>query len=181
MSESSSITKRIVQNGMVAAVYYVITMILVMVPAISQFGPIQVRVSEMLMLLAFFRPDFISGLVIGCFMVNATGAMMGLGFPMDMLFGTLATAIAAVLTSYASPKMFVAALWSVLINGLIVGLEIYFFFNEGTSLSWWLCCAYVAAGEAIAMAIGYAVFMILIRNKGVMNVLAPTHHKEVKF
>ncbi|MBE6126648.1 MAG: hypothetical protein E7182_01535 [Erysipelotrichaceae bacterium] len=57
-------------------------------------------------------------------------------------------------------------------NGLVAAL--YY------GLNLFACMGYVAIGEAIALGIGYAVFMGLIRNQGFMKVLAPTRHAEVK-
>ena len=170
----------IVQNGMVAALYYALTMLFIFVPAISQFGPIQCRLSEIFVLLAFFRPDLSFGLTLGCFFANLHGFLAGQGFAWDLLFGTGATLIACLLEAYAAPFLFIALLYPIAVNGIVVGAEIYAFFNfEGLSI--WACMGFVALGEAIAMALGYALFMALIRNRGFMNVLKPTRHAHAKF
>ena len=49
------------------------------------------------------------------------------------------------------------------INGLVVGTELYFFLNVD-QLPWYVVAGWVALGELIAMAFGYALFMFLIRN-----------------
>ncbi len=180
MSDTHKIILRIAQNGMIAALYYGLTMLMVLVPAISQFGPIQCRFSEVLVLVAFFRPDLTWGLTLGCFLANMTGFLVGQGFALDMLFGTAATLIACLLEAYASRFLFIAALWPVILNGVIVGGEIYWVFNLD-NMPLWACMGWVALGELIAMAVGYVLFMILIRNKGVMKVMAPTRHAEVRF
>ena len=179
-SDKHSRIRFIVENGMVAGLYYGLTMLMILFPVISQFGPIQCRLSEIMVLLAFFKPSLTWGLTIGCLLANVTGAAIGQGFPIDILFGTMATLIACLLEAYASPRLFVAALWPVAINGLIVGTEIYFMFNEG-KLPLAACMGWVALGELIAMAVGYAVFMILMRNKPAMRLLAPTRHAEVNY
>ena len=180
MEDTHKRVRRIAENGLIAALYYGLTMLFVFVPVLSQFGPIQCRFSEMIVLFAFFRPDFTIGITVGCFLANLTGFLAGQGFAFDLLFGTGATLIACLLEAYASHFLFIGALWHILLNGVIVGTEIYFFFNNG-GLNLFACMGYVALGEAIALGIGYAVFMGLIRNQGFTKVLAPTRHAEVKF
>lgn len=179
MTDKHKLIVRIAQNGMVAAFYYGLTMLMMAVPVISQFGMMQCRFSEVLVLFAFFRPDLTIGLTIGCFFANLTGALTGLGFPQDMLFGTLATLLACGLEAYASPRLAIACLWPVIANSVIVGAELYYFFDG--SIPMWIQMGWVALGELIAIAVGYAIFMLLIRNRGFMKYLMPTRHAEVKW
>lgn len=80
----------IVQAGIIAAVYVVLTVVF----APFGFGEIQVRISEALTILPFFLPAAVPGLFIGCIIGNTLG---GAVLP-DILFGSLATLIGAVLT-----------------------------------------------------------------------------------
>ena len=155
-------------------------MLFIMVPALSQFGPIQCRFSEFLVLIVFFKPKLCIGITLGCLLVDITGAATGQNIPLDILLGTLATFSACMLSIFAAPYLFVAALYHVILNGLIVGAEIYFLFNEG-KLNIFACMGFVALGEFIALAIGYIIFMIIIRNKGAMAVMKPTRHVNVRF
>ncbi len=82
------------QAAVIAAIYVVL--IIVFEPI--SFGEIQVRVAEALTVLPFFTPAAIPGVTIGCLIGNMIG-----GSIMDMIFGTLATLIAAV-ASYALRK-----------------------------------------------------------------------------
>ena len=91
--QRDSAVYEIVQNGIVAGLYFGLSMLCTMFPAISQFGPIQCRVSEVMVLLAFFKPRLTIGLTLGCFLTNVTGLAMGLSFPMDIVLGTLATLV----------------------------------------------------------------------------------------
>ena len=170
----------IAQNGMVAALYYALTMLFILVPVISQFGPMQCRFSEILVLLAFFCPKLIPGLTLGCLLANFTGFMVGQGFAFDMLLGTGATLIACLLEAYASKFLLIAALWPVIANGIIVGAEVYWFFNQ-TALPIYVCMGWVALGELIVMAIGYVLFLFLKRNKGFMDIIGASLHREVRF
>ena len=76
-------TKRLVRTAIIAALYAVITLVL----APISYGNIQFRVSEIMVLLAFFDPFYIGGLTLGCFIANMLGPN---GLP-DMIFGTFAT------------------------------------------------------------------------------------------
>ena len=73
----------LLRNSLLAAIYAALTLGL----APFSYGPIQVRLSECLTLLAFCSRRWIPGLTIGCFLANV-GSPFGLP---DMVLGTLAT------------------------------------------------------------------------------------------
>src|SRR5574344_771914 len=127
----------IVENACLAALYFVLTIAL----GDFSYNAIQFRVSEVLVLLCFWRPDFALGLTLGCLLSNVFSPIAW-----DMLFGTLATLISCLLVSYASPKFFVSMLYPILCNALIVGWELTFF--EISPIGFWLNALYVGAGEA---------------------------------
>lgn len=110
-------TKKIVYVGLIAALYVVITIVF----APISYGMVQVRVSEALTVLPFVFPESILGLYLGCLIANIYG---GFGF-IDIVFGSLATLIAAYLTS-KMPSKYLAPLPPVLVNSLIVGLILYY-------------------------------------------------------
>ena len=99
------------------------------------YGQVQFRFSEALTVLAALTPAAIPGLTIGCFLGNL-GSPYGM---VDIICGTLATLIAAVL-SYLTRNVKIkgipvlAPLFPVISNSVIVGLEIAFFLPEGISL-----------------------------------------------
>ena len=76
--------------AVIAALYFVLTFF---VPAIS-YGPLQFRVGEALTLLPIIMPEAAIGVTLGCFIANVFSPYAWY----DMVFGTLATAIAALLT-----------------------------------------------------------------------------------
>lgn len=125
-------TKRMVRAAMIAVVYTVISL----VAAPLAYGAVQVRFSEALTLLPLFTPDAIWGVTLGCFITNMIGSS-----PIDMVFGTLATLLAALCTYRArhirlKGLPIVAALPPILINAVIIGAEItYFFMPEQASVS----------------------------------------------
>jgi uncharacterized membrane protein len=167
---SSELTRILADNAIVAALYFVLTVALQPL----SFGVIQCRISEILTLLCFWRPDFIIGLTVGCFLANVASWT-----PWDLLFGTLATLLANCLIAYFSHRLLVATLWPILINGVVIGSELKFL--EISALPLYLNMIYVAAGEAIAMAAGYMLYLLLKRNKAFWAALKPTRHSDFKW
>ena len=82
--------------AMVAAVYFVLCYF----GNIFQltFGPVQVRLGEALTVLPFLFPAAAPGLALGCLLTNILSPYG----PIDMIVGTLATAIAAFNSTNAS-------------------------------------------------------------------------------
>ena len=97
------------------------------------FGPVQIRFSEALTLLAVFSPAAIWGVTLGCALTNAVGVALGLVLPPDIVVGTLATLLAA-LASWKLRKVrfrglpVAAALLPVAFNALLVGAELTWMF-----------------------------------------------------
>ena len=113
----------LVQAAMIAALYTVLTLVAAMLN--WAYGPVQFRFSEAMTVLPMFTPAAIPGLAVGCFLSNVW-SNMGV---MDMIFGTLATLLAAVATRAARHVRVkgipvLAPLPPVVCNALIVGLEI---------------------------------------------------------
>ena len=130
--------KNLCLSGIIAALYAGLTILL---QAFS-FGAIQVRVSEAMTLLPLLTPAAIPGLAIGCFVANLLGPY-GIH---DVVFGTLATLIAAVLTRKLRKNVYLAAAMPVLANALIIGPMLYWMYGG----SWLLNILTVGVGEAIA-------------------------------
>lgn len=78
------------QAAMIAAIYVVLTLLFRPV----SFGEIQVRISEALTILPLFTPAAVPGVFVGCLIANIIGG----GILPDIIFGSLATLIGAVLT-----------------------------------------------------------------------------------
>jgi uncharacterized membrane protein len=131
-------SKRLAQIGIIAAVYAVLTLFL----APISYGNIQFRLSEVLTLLEFFNPAFIPGLTLGTFIANL---MSPLGL-IDIIFGTLATFISVFMMSKMK-HLFIASLWPVAVNGVIIGLELNYLFQ----LPLWLTVFQVAFGEFVVV------------------------------
>lgn len=100
------------------------------------YGPIQLRVSEVLTLLPIFTPAAIPGLTIGCFIANIGSFNVA-----DLLFGTMATLVAAIMTRWFKDIKFkglplVAMLPPVLVNAIVIGFEISVFYLAGENFLW---------------------------------------------
>ena len=176
-SLSEIITIRLIaQNSILAAVYVALTLVL---PILS-FGPVQCRFSEALVLLCFWRPDFTIGLTIGCLISNVVGVAMGAASAWDILIGTFATLASCLLISYFSKRLLIAVVWPVIFNAVIVGSELYFMGFAG-ELSIWFSIIYVGVGELIAVAAGYALWMVLSRMTFFKKIIQPTLHIDVKW
>lgn len=139
----------IVRAAVIAAIYAGLTY-LSSVFGIA-YGPIQFRFSEALTILPAFSPAAIPGLTIGCFLGNITSPY-GL---VDIVCGTAATLVAAVL-SYLTRKVkfknlpVLSALFPVIANAIIVGIEITWFMPEGFKIQAFLINALqVGLGELV--------------------------------
>lgn len=124
----------IVQAAVIAALYAVLTILQNTLLPGSASMAVQFRVSEILTILAVFTPAATPGLTVGCIIANIS-SLSTLG-PYDMIFGSLASLIAALLMYlFRNVRWFtlpvLSALMPALINGIIVGFEIEFFFVEG--------------------------------------------------
>lgn len=105
--------KSIAAGGLVAGLYIALTALF----APLSFGAIQFRVSEALTLLPILSPAAVPGLFVGCLLSNLI-----LGAPwQDVVFGSLATLLAAILTRLLRRNQWLAALMPVVFNGLIIG------------------------------------------------------------
>jgi uncharacterized membrane protein len=112
--------------AMIAALYAALCFAL----APISYGILQTRVAEALTLLPVFSPLCIWGVTLGCAVANLVGFLTGADIlgAFDILFGTLATLIAAILSYRLRNIRFkglpvASAIPPVLVNALIIGLE----------------------------------------------------------
>ena len=119
--------------GVIAGLYIVATMSL---PFLS-YGSIQLRISEALTILPLFFPEAVVGLFIGCLISN----ILGNGI-LDIVFGSLATLIAGILTCIVGKtvknttlKFLLGAFPPVIINAIVVPFT-YLVITELEALYW---------------------------------------------
>lgn len=145
-------------GALIAAAYTALSLAL----APLSFGYAQVRVSEALTLLPLFSPNAVWGVTLGCALTNAVGAAMGVNFGVaDVVFGTLATLVSALLTARLSrPRVaglpILAPLPPVAVNALVVGVELWYF----TSAPLLLCVVGVGFGQLISC---YGLGLLLVK------------------
>lgn len=164
MKKQRKSTVFLVQAALIAAIYAAITYFI----SPLSFGAQQLRISEALTVLPVLTPAAVPGLAIGCAIANL-GSPLGL---VDIVCGTLATLIAAVLTRLTRNIRFknlplLSLVFPVLLNGIIIGLEISFFLPEGMSFMGFLYSGgSVALGEALSCyVLGLPLFAALNRTR----------------
>ena len=148
---------------MIAAIYAVLTVAL----APISYQAVQVRVAEALTVLPFFSTLSIPGLFVGCLVANLLGLLFtGLGW-YDVVFGSLATLLAAYLTS-KMPRPFLAPIPPIVVNALVVGAYV----SALSHLPYWSTALYIGVGETIAgYALGYPLLIFLLRRPHLMRQL----------
>ncbi len=114
MMQSKNMTLLLTVNAVIAAAYAALTIVL----APISYGPIQLRVSEAVTALPFLMP----GVVAGCVLAN-----LYTGNVLDIVFGSAATLLAALMTAYFGRQgntvknRLLGCLMPVLFNAVIVG------------------------------------------------------------
>lgn len=145
-------TRSLCISAVIAALYAALTILL----APISYGNIQCRVSEALTLLPILLPQAIPGLFVGCLIANLYTGMLT-----DIIFGALATLLAAAGTYAFRRKPVLAAACPVAANGVIVGLMLAYSFNLPVALT----MAEVAIGETGAVLIGFALLSAMKKAK----------------
>lgn len=169
MKQNSMFTVRyMAEAGIIAAIYFVLTIINPLA-----FGQIQVRFSEALCILPFFTPAAVPGLFIGCLLSNLAGSPLGI---YDIVFGSLATLAAALLTYYigriserktqgAGKAKWLLPLPAVIVNAFVVAAIL----NYYLPLPYWITVLYVGAGQAVACyVLGIPLFLVIDRYRQVL-------------
>lgn len=146
-STTSPVAVRVTQAGLIAAVYVALTLL---IQPLS-FGAVQFRVSELLTILPVYTSAAVPGLTVGCFLANLIGLASGANpaGAWDLLFGTAATGLAALLTHacrrvrwFGLPLL--STLPPVLLNAAIVGTELFVVYG---GLPLWLHMLWVGVGQ----------------------------------
>ena len=103
------------------------------------FGSVQFRFAEALTVLPFAFPAAAPGLALGCLITNLLSPFG----PVDVIFGTLATAIAAWLT-IKMPRWYLAALPPILVNAVILPPMWAWADVGAVNTAFWLACGWNA-------------------------------------
>ena len=170
----STTVRKITYSALIAAVYTALTV----ATSFMSYGNIQFRIAEALCILPYFFPFTTWGLVAGCLLSNLFSPS-GL---LDVIFGTLATLIACLLTATIGSanrkrwwRRILACLMPVLVNALIVGGMLAFTLSaDGSAAAGVLFpvfAAEVGAGEAaVLFVIGLPLMCLLPRARWFVKV-----------
>ena len=140
MKTQTQATRRLARGAVIAALYTALTLLL----APISYGQFQVRLSEAMTLLPILLPEAVPALAVGCLLSNILGGCT----IFVIVFGTLATLLAALCTRRLRGKFWLAAAMPVVFNGVIVGAVVHYCYSPAFPLP--LCMLTVAIGEAIA-------------------------------
>ena len=140
-------TKGLVMSALIAALYAVLTYVSAAFGL--AYGAVQFRLGEILTILPLFSPSAIYGLTVGCIISNI-GSSLG---PVDMLFGTAATLLAAVFMYLLRNRVpfWVLFLLPAIFNALIIGAELAIFIGD---IGFFYAAATVGLGELAVVYIG---------------------------
>lgn len=124
-------TAKFISTAAIVAALYVVLSLLTYT---FSYLEIQCRVAEALCMTIFYTPAGIFGVIIGCFITNLIG-----GSPIDMIFGTAATLIAALMTYPIARTIrkkngpvlkmkhaFLIPIPTVLVNAIVIPFVLYF-------------------------------------------------------
>ncbi len=145
-------TRSLARAALIAAMYALLTFALQPI----SFRAVQFRAAEALTLLPMLAAEAVPALAVGCLIANLIGGAIWY----DVVFGTLATLIAALLTRRLRQRPYVAAAMPALLNGLIVGPIVYMAYmrTPGDAVHWGAligCMGTVALGEiAVCFVLG---------------------------
>ncbi len=148
-------TKRLCRAGVIAALYAALTY--VFMP--FAFGPLQIRPAEALCILAAFYPEAILALYVGCILSNLASPFL----VYDVLIGSLATLIAALLTYMVGRflkkepfRMLLCGFFPVLLNSIFIPFILVFLCGggaefESVEIAYFTVMGYVFLTEAIGV------------------------------
>ena len=139
-STATQATRALTRGAIIAALYTAMTLIL----APISYGEIQIRLSEALTLLPILLPEAVPALTVGCLLANILGGSM----IFDIIFGTLATFLAAVMTRILRDRLPLACAMPVLFNAVIVGAVVHFCYAPMMPLP--VCMFFVGLGETVS-------------------------------
>ena len=152
-NQTTAKTRALVRGAIIAAIYTALTLLF----APISYGEVQIRIAESLTLLPVLLPEAVPALAVGCLLANVLGGCT----IFDIVFGTLATLLAAIAARQLRNRVRLAMLMPVLFNGVIVGAVVHFAYAPVIPLP--LCMIFVAAGEAVACCVLGPIVLAMLR------------------
>lgn len=153
-------TRFITQSAVIAVLYIALTLVSNAFGLAS--GVIQIRLSEALTILPMFIPSATLGLFIGCLIANfMCGSLV-----LDVIFGSIATLLGALGTRYLGRNKWIAPLFPIISNTLIVPFVLKYVY--GISGAIWYFAITVFIGEFISCGIlGILLYNTLKKTKSI--------------
>ena len=152
----------LVNAAMIAAVYVVLTMVFAPI-SFGQSG-IDVRIAEALTVLPMFTAAAVPGLAVGCVLANIIGG----GVIWDVIFGSLATLIGAVLARKFRNNRWLVPVPAVAANTLIIPFILRY--GYGVNLPVPLLMLSVGAGELLsAYVLGQILISVLLPRRKIFS------------
>ena len=141
------------EAAVIAAVYTALTLAFQPI----SYGPIQFRISEALCILPYFTPAAVPGITIGCLLANILG-----GAPLpDIIFGTLATFIGAVLSHRLAPvSRWLVCIPPIVSNALIIPFVLRFAYGVPDMIPFMMLT--VGVGEVLAVGVLGNMLLLLL-------------------
>ncbi len=159
-------SKKMIYGALVGAMYTVLTLLSASFGMAN--GLIQVRISEALTILPLFTSSAIWGLFAGCIISNIlTGCALW-----DIIFGSLATLLGAMITYYIGKlkfknSYFFAPIGPILSNTAIIPVILTYVY--GLTEAYYIICLGIFAGELISAGLlGILLYLGLKRHENVI-------------
>lgn len=138
-TENLTRTQLVTHSAAIAAIYVILTLVF----APMSFGAVQVRIAEALTILPLFTPAAVPGLFVGCLIANVLGGAI----LWDVLFGSLATLIGAILGRMLRKNRWLVPIPAIISNSIIVPLVLCY--GYGINMPLILMALYIAIGEIV--------------------------------
>ncbi len=148
--------------AVIAALYVVLTLLSASFGL--AIGSIQLRFSEALTVLPYFTATAIPGLFIGCVIANLlSGAVV-----LDVIFGSLVTLLAAVLTRILRRVKWLAPVPPIVLNALVIPFILAYAYEAEESIPFLM--ATIGAGELLcAGVLGMLLLKLLEKKPGIFS------------
>lgn len=148
-----------VHAAAIAAIYVVLTVVF----APISFGEVQIRFAEALTILPYFTPAAIPGLFIGCIIGNFLGGAI----PVDIICGSLATLIGALVSYKLRKTKYLVPIPPILANTIVVPFVLYYGYGINLPIPFMMLT--VGAGEVLSCGVlGLIVLFALDKYKNVI-------------
>ena len=164
MKRMNPTVAKITESAAIAAVYIVLTVVF----APISFGPMQLRIAEILTILPMFTPSAVPGLFIGCIFANLFGGAVAL----DIVFGSIATLLGAAGGWFLRKKRWLVPLPAIAANTVIVPFVLRYGYGIDTPLL--LLALYVCIGEILGCyVLGELFASVLLKRREIFRESGP--------